>query len=124
VPHPRLTERDGGPEQSTDKRPRLADLRESGAIEQGSDVVILLYREDMFEREFTAGRGGGPDCGGAPQRPNQQSHRRFSGPLLPVHGLHDPLVEQHRARLGEDAGEPGRRRDRSVRGLSNWLSDV
>ena len=41
-----------GPEQRTDKRPQLADLRESGAIEQESDVVILLYREDMFERSY------------------------------------------------------------------------
>ena len=40
-----------GPEQRTDKRPMLADLRESGSIEQDSDVVILLHREDAYERE-------------------------------------------------------------------------
>jgi replicative DNA helicase len=40
-----------GPEQRTDKRPVLSDLRESGAIEQDSDVVILLHREDAYERE-------------------------------------------------------------------------
>ena len=40
-----------GPEQRTDKRPLLADLRESGSIEQDSDVVILLHREDAYERE-------------------------------------------------------------------------
>jgi replicative DNA helicase len=40
-----------GPEQRTDKRPMLADLRESGSIEQDADVVLLLHREDAYERE-------------------------------------------------------------------------
>jgi len=40
-----------GPEQRTDKKPMLSDLRESGAIEQDSDMVVLLHREDMYERE-------------------------------------------------------------------------
>lgn len=40
-----------GSEQRSDKRPQLADMRESGSIEQDCDVAILLYREDAFERE-------------------------------------------------------------------------
>jgi HKD family nuclease len=40
-----------GPEQRTDKRPMLADLRESDAIAHAADVVILLHREDAYERE-------------------------------------------------------------------------
>jgi len=51
VPVVAISQLNRGPEQRTDKRPQLADLRESGSIEQDADAVILLYREDAFERE-------------------------------------------------------------------------
>jgi replicative DNA helicase len=38
-------------EQRTDKKPMVSDLRESGSIEQDADMVILLHREDMYEKE-------------------------------------------------------------------------
>jgi replicative DNA helicase len=40
-----------GPEQRTNKQPMISDLRESGSIEQDADMVILLHREDAYERE-------------------------------------------------------------------------
>lgn len=40
-----------GPELRTNKRPTKADIRESGSLEQDADVVILLHREDEYDRE-------------------------------------------------------------------------
>lgn len=40
-----------GSEHRADKRPGLADLRESGALEQDADIVILLHREDVHNHE-------------------------------------------------------------------------
>lgn len=51
VPVVALSQLNRSPEQRTDKKPMLSDLRESGSIEQDSDLVILVHREDMYERE-------------------------------------------------------------------------
>jgi replicative DNA helicase len=51
VPVVAISQLNRGPEQRQDKRPQLADLRESGAIEQDADMVMLLHREDFYERE-------------------------------------------------------------------------
>lgn len=51
VPVIAISQLNRGPEQRTDKKPLLSDLRESGSIEQDADMVILLSRPDYQEKE-------------------------------------------------------------------------
>jgi replicative DNA helicase len=59
VPVVAISQLNRGPEQRTDKKPMLSDLRESGSLEQDADMVILLHRPDAFERDDP--RGGEAD---------------------------------------------------------------
>ncbi|RZT24643.1 primary replicative DNA helicase [Mycobacterium sp. BK558] len=59
VPVVAMSQLNRGPEQRTDKKPQLSDLRESGSIEQDADMVVLLHRPDAFESDDP--RGGEAD---------------------------------------------------------------
>ena len=51
VPVIAISQLNRGPEQRTDKRPLLSDLRESGSLEQDADIVVLLHRPDAWEAD-------------------------------------------------------------------------
>ena len=51
VPLVAISQLNRGPESRTDKRPQLADLRESGSLEQDADMVMLLSRPDSQDKD-------------------------------------------------------------------------
>jgi len=70
-------------EQRDDKRPQLADLRESGSIEQDADVVLFIFREEYYKARQEP-------------RPNTPEHNEWQDEMDRVTGLAEVIIGKQR----------------------------
>jgi replicative DNA helicase len=70
-------------EQREDKRPQLADLRESGSIEQDADVVLFVFREEYYLER-------------SQPRENTEEHRQWQADMEAVTGKADVIIGKQR----------------------------
>lgn len=83
IPVIALSQLSRGVESRDDKRPQLADLRESGSIEQDADIVMFVFREEYYMQRLQP-KEGTPE------------HAQWMAEMAAIHGIAEVIVAKHR----------------------------
>lgn len=83
IPVIALSQLSRGVESRDDKRPQLADLRESGSIEQDADIVMFVFREEYYMQRLQP-KEGTPE------------HATWMADMAAIHGVAEVIVAKHR----------------------------